>query len=242
MPDYEGCIKISTEASLKKMIAPGFLVIGTPLIAGFLFGPNATAGILAGNIVSGVQVAISQSNSGGAWDNAKKEVEANRSKFKARAEEALINLDDYRREFKKLEAYRYTGEIDDNDLPVEAEDFDIERYNELFVWMEPDMVLRDQHIAAVVGDTVGDPLKDTSGPAINILVKLSAITSLVFGSYLENYHIFENKPKPDLEWKHIINRCNTAGENPNSNDRLMTFCENAFLHGLVGKQWNEPTK
>lgn len=58
-PDYEGCIKISTEASLKKMIAPGFLVIGTPIIGGFIFGPNATAGILAGNIVSGVQVAIS---------------------------------------------------------------------------------------------------------------------------------------------------------------------------------------
>merc|ERR1712070_846741 len=71
-PDYEGCIKISTEASLKKMVAPGFLVIGSPLLAGFIFGPNATAGVLAGAIVAGVQVAISQSNSGGAWDNAKK--------------------------------------------------------------------------------------------------------------------------------------------------------------------------
>ena len=116
IPNYEGCIKISTEASLKKMIAPGILVIGTPLIGGFIFGPNATAGILAGNIVSGVQVAISQSNSGGAWDNAKKEVEAHRAKFRDAAEKALINLDEYRREFKVLEANRYTGELTSNGL------------------------------------------------------------------------------------------------------------------------------
>lgn len=180
-PDYEGCIKISTEASLKKMIAPGFLVIGTPIIGGFIFGPNATAGILAGNIVSGVQVAISQSNSGGAWDNAKKEVEAHRSAFREQAEHALVDLDAYRREFNILEANRYTGETGANGLPVEYADFDIQRYNELYEWMERDIQLREQHIAAVVGDTVGDPLKDTSGPAINILVKLSAITSLIFG-------------------------------------------------------------
>jgi len=116
IPNYEGCIKISTEASLKKMIAPGILVIGTPLIGGFIFGPNATAGILAGNIVSGVQVAISQSNSGGAWDNAKKEVEAHRARFRDKAEKALVNLDEYRREFKVLEANRYTGELTSNGL------------------------------------------------------------------------------------------------------------------------------
>jgi len=75
-PDYDGCIKISTDASLKKMIAPGALVLGSPLLAGFLFGPSATAGLLAGAIVSGVQVAISASNTGGAWDNAKKAIEA----------------------------------------------------------------------------------------------------------------------------------------------------------------------
>jgi len=78
-PDYDGCISISTEASLKKMVAPGALVIFAPLIAGFVFGPPAVAGLLAGAIVSGVQVAISASNTGGAWDNAKKEVEKNRS-------------------------------------------------------------------------------------------------------------------------------------------------------------------
>ena len=71
-PDYDGCIKISTDASLKRMVAPGILVIGTPLLVGFIFGPKATSGLLAGAIVSGVQVAISASNTGGAWDNAKK--------------------------------------------------------------------------------------------------------------------------------------------------------------------------
>lgn len=84
-PDYDGCIKISTDASLKKMIAPGALVLGSPLLAGFLFGPDAVAGLLAGAIVSGVQVAISASNTGGAWDNAKKEVEKHRSAFRGEA-------------------------------------------------------------------------------------------------------------------------------------------------------------
>merc|ERR1719326_2566216 len=81
-PAYDGCIKISTEASLAKMIAPGALVLGSPLLAGFLFGPDAVAGLLAGAIVSGVQVAISASNTGGAWDNAKKFIEAKRSKWR----------------------------------------------------------------------------------------------------------------------------------------------------------------
>jgi len=81
-PDYDGCISISTDASLKKMVAPGALVLGSPLAAGFLFGPPAVAGLLAGAIVSGVQVAISASNTGGAWDNAKKEVEKRRSAWR----------------------------------------------------------------------------------------------------------------------------------------------------------------
>merc|ERR1719473_474688 len=91
-PDYDGCIKISTEASLRKMIAPGSLVLGTPLCGGFIFGPAAVAGLLAGNIVSGIQVAISASNSGGAWDNAKKEVEKLRALFRIEAEKAKVDL------------------------------------------------------------------------------------------------------------------------------------------------------
>ena len=82
-PDYQGCITISTNASLVKMIAPGALVILTPLIAGIFFGPSAVEGLLAGAIVSGVQVAISASNTGGAWDNCKKEIEKRNSEIRA---------------------------------------------------------------------------------------------------------------------------------------------------------------
>merc|ERR1712054_758297 len=123
-PDYKKCIRISTEASLREMIAPGLLVILSPIIAGMALGKNCVAGLLAGALVSGVQMAISMSNTGGAWDNAKKYIEASGAKGS------------------------------------------------------------EQHKNAVTGDTVGDPLKDTSGPALNILVKLSAIISLVFGGVI----------------------------------------------------------
>ena len=75
-PDYDKCIAISTQASLKKMIAPGLLVILTPFVVGSLFGPDAVSGLLAGIIVSGVQIAFSFSNTGGAWDNTKKYIES----------------------------------------------------------------------------------------------------------------------------------------------------------------------
>jgi len=175
IPDYDGCIKISTDASLRMMIAPGALVLGSPLAAGFLFGPKAVAGLLAGAIVSGVQVAISASNTGGAWDNAKKEVEKNRSQFRAEAKEAGINL----------------AELKEEVLAMDEETLNSEDNAEKRVWMEREKTIREMHIAAVVGDTVGDPLKDTSGPAINILIKLSAITSLVFGNYIKNNHYFK---------------------------------------------------
>jgi inorganic pyrophosphatase len=102
-PDYEGCIRISTEASLKKMVAPGILVLGSPLLAGFLFGPPAVAGLLAGAIVSGVQVAISASNTGGAWDNAKKETEKNRARHRGECKRAGINIADYENEYQQYE-------------------------------------------------------------------------------------------------------------------------------------------
>jgi len=179
-PDYKGCIQISTEASLKMMVAPGALVLGAPLLAGFLFGPSATAGLLAGTIVSGVQVAISASNTGGAWDNAKKEVEAARSAFKGRAEVANVNIGDQTARYLELK------ELPENKKPeTESEEF-----KACAKWGVEAIEIREQHVAAVVGDTVGDPLKDTSGPAINILVKLSAITSLVFGTYIEKYHVW----------------------------------------------------
>jgi len=132
-PDYERCIAISTNASLKEMIAPGLLVILSPLLCGLILGKNATAGLLMGALVSGVQLAISMSNSGGAWDNSKK--------------------------FIKAGGLKELMGIDKNDPRWEA-----------------------AHKNSVTGDTVGDPLKDTSGPSLNIVMKLSAITALVFAS------------------------------------------------------------
>jgi len=125
-PDYDACIAISTNASLKEMIAPGALVILTPLLTGIFFGVNAVCGLLIGSLVSSVQLAISMSNSGGAWDNAKKYIESQPA---------------------------------DSELKGKGSDI---------------------HKAAVVGDTVGDPFKDTSGPALNIVMKLMAVLSLVF--------------------------------------------------------------
>jgi len=149
-PDHAACVGISTQASLRKMVAPGALVIISPLLAGYLFWYNATAGILAGNIVSGIQIAFSASNSGGAWDNAKKYVEA--GMLKRRDAEGNETNEVCRKGSK-------------------------------------------EHAAAVVGDTVGDPLKDTSGPSINILIKLSAICSLVFAGFIaKDGGIFVTKP------------------------------------------------
>jgi len=150
------------------MIAPGALVILSPIVAGILFGPSAVEGLLAGSIVSGVQVAISASNTGGAWDNCKKEIEKNNSKYRAELKAAGICND-----VKKL------------DELIAAEDEGTELYQKLVEAKKKWAVCQELKVAAVVGDTVGDPLKDTSGPAINILVKLSAITSLVFGSYIK---------------------------------------------------------
>jgi len=170
-PDYDGCIAISTQASLRMMIAPGALVLGSPLLAGFLFGPMAVAGLLAGSITSGVQVAISASNTGGAWDNCKKEIEKNRQAAK--------------KAFKVQYGCSYDDNIDRliDEADGEAKAALVEEKRIGDDWKE-------RKVAAVVGDTVGDPLKDTSGPAINILIKLGAITSLVFGSYIKDHHAF----------------------------------------------------
>jgi Na+/H+-translocating membrane pyrophosphatase len=134
------------------MIIPGIMVIFTPLVIGKLFGPNAISGYLAGVIVSGVQMAISSSNSGGAWDNAKKYIEA---------KNLMLDENDMKFKDKKV-----------GDLPYFPKG-------------------SKPHKAAVIGDTVGDPLKDTSGPSLNILIKLSAIVSLVFGEFFKS-HLFEN--------------------------------------------------
>jgi inorganic pyrophosphatase len=146
-PDYKKCIGISTEASLKEMIAPGCLVMFTPILVGAFFGVEAVSGLLVGSLISAVQLAISQSNSGGAWDNAKKFVECGDCK--------AIGPDGTR---ESGQPYTKKSKSEPGKSPDAGE----------------------VHAAAVVGDTVGDPLKDTSGPALNIVMKLMAIISLVF--------------------------------------------------------------
>ena len=128
-PDYTRCVDISTRAALREMIRPGVMAVISPIIVGILFGPEALGGMLAGAVVTGVLMAIFLSNSGGAWDNAKKYIE--NGHFGGKGSEA--------------------------------------------------------HKAAVVGDTVGDPFKDTSGPSINILIKLMTVISLVFAPMIAQY-------------------------------------------------------
>ena len=123
-PDYKKCVEISTHAALKEMLIPGVMAVVSPLAIGIILGTEALGGLLVGSLVAGVMLAIFMSNSGGAWDNAKKYIEEGTHGGKG----------------------------------------------------------SDAHKAAVVGDTVGDPFKDTSGPSINILIKLMTIVSLVFAS------------------------------------------------------------
>ena len=129
-PDTAKCVDIATAGALKEMILPGVLAIIVPVLTGIILGPEALGGLLAGAIATGVMVALFMANGGGAWDNAKKYIEAGNFGGKG----------------------------------------------------------SDAHKAAVVGDTVGDPFKDTSGPSMNILIKLMSIVSLVFGVYLKLLH------------------------------------------------------
>ena len=143
---YREPIRIATDTSLSEMIAPGALVMLAPIITGYFFGVHAVTGLLAGGMTSGVQMAISQSNTGGAWDNAKKWVEKDQlTKFMAQTDSSAS-----KKKYGKGS---------------------------------------DCHAAAVVGDTVGDPLKDTSGPALNILMKLMAIVSLVFAPFFSSHSV-----------------------------------------------------
>jgi K(+)-stimulated pyrophosphate-energized sodium pump len=130
-PEYEKCVAISTKASIREMMLPGAIALITPVLVGFIFGPEVLGGLLAGVTVSGVLMGIFQSNAGGAWDNAKKSFEQG----------VVINGETF---YKKSEP----------------------------------------HKASVTGDTVGDPFKDTSGPSMNILIKLMSIVSLIIAPYI----------------------------------------------------------
>ncbi|QQV04216.1 MULTISPECIES: sodium-translocating pyrophosphatase [Chryseobacterium] len=156
-PEYQKCVAISTDASIKKMMLPGAIAIASPLLIGFIFGPEVLGGFLAGATVSGVLMGIFQNNAGGAWDNAKKSFEKG----------VDINGQTY-----------YKGS--------------------------------DPHKASVTGDTVGDPFKDTSGPSMNILIKLMSIVSLVIAPTLAVLH----KDKIDANRKAKIE--SLTGVNSNS--------------------------
>ena len=125
-PDTDRCVDIATSAALKKMILPGVLAVGAPVVVGFGLGPEALGGMLGGALIACVLLALTMANAGGAWDNAKKYIEKGNLGGKG----------------------------------------------------------SEQHAAAVVGDTVGDPFKDTSGPAMNILINVMAIVSLVIAPVL----------------------------------------------------------
>jgi K(+)-stimulated pyrophosphate-energized sodium pump len=124
--EHGKCVEISTQSAIKEMVLPGLLAISSPVFVGFVFGAETLGGLLAGVTVTGVLMAIFQSNAGGAWDNAKKMIE---------------------------EGVDVNGET-------------LQKGS-------------DAHKASVVGDTVGDPFKDTSGPSLNILIKLMSVVSLV---------------------------------------------------------------
>ena len=124
-PEYEKCVEISTNASIREMLLPGAIPLVVPVFVGFVFGPEVLGGLLAGVTVSGVLMGIFQNNAGGAWDNAKKAIEANGEKG------------------------------------------------------------TESHKASVTGDTVGDPFKDTSGPSMNILIKLMSIVALVIAPHIK---------------------------------------------------------
>jgi len=201
-PDYKACISIATEASLREMIAPGFLVILTPIIVGTFCGVEAVAGLLAGAIASSVQLAISMSNTGGAWDNAKKFTEKGElNGFFQFRDGSSIPLKDFRVAAEAnhgndaLKQYGTGGkEIDVKEWLADMAKKDPARYLRIMQGEEGVKSTDGRmcvyagkksniHAAVVVGDTVGDPLKDTSGPALNIVMKLMAIISVVFADY-----------------------------------------------------------
>jgi K(+)-stimulated pyrophosphate-energized sodium pump len=150
-PEYEKCVAISTNASIKKMMLPGAIAFIAPLLIGFIFGPEVLGGFLAGATVSGVLMGIFQNNAGGAWDNAKKSFEKG----------AVINNETH-----------YKGS-------------------------EP-------HKASVTGDTVGDPFKDTSGPSMNILIKLMSIISLVIAPTIAKIHYDSIQENRHLKMENLL--------------------------------------
>jgi K(+)-stimulated pyrophosphate-energized sodium pump len=182
-PEYDKCVAISTQASLRKMVLPGAIAIISPIIVGFIFGPEVLGGFLAGATVSGVLMGMFQNNAGGAWDNAKKSFEKG----------VEINGETY---YKKSEP----------------------------------------HKASVTGDTVGDPFKDTSGPSMNILIKLMSIVSLVIAPSLASLHagkITKNRAEQMQVLERATKRASEGGQHHSAS-------RSAENHGIKGEDLIEP--
>jgi K(+)-stimulated pyrophosphate-energized sodium pump len=177
-PQYDRCVAISTEASIKRMLLPGAIALISPVLVGFIMGPEVLGGFLAGATVSGVLMGMFMNNAGGAWDNAKKSFE---------------------------KGVEINGEV-------------------FYKKSEP-------HKASVTGDTVGDPFKDTSGPSMNILIKLMSIVSLVIAPSLASMHadtIQENRMK---KISTMMEACVDAGCSKEQCSHKMEGCE-----GMEGKE------
>jgi H(+)-translocating pyrophosphatase len=155
-PDHGKCVAIATSSAIEEMLLPGSLAVFVPVIIGFLLGPMGLAGLLVGSLTSGFMLALTMSNAGGAWDNAKKWVE----KCAAEGEPTAQGGNTFANFGRKKAA---EGE---------------EVTDELSAMLD---LYKERHSAVVTGDTVGDPFKDTSGPALNILIKLMSVVSLVLG-------------------------------------------------------------
>ena len=176
-PEYDKCVAISTEASLKKMMLPGAIALLSPILIGFVFGPEVLGGFLAGATVSGVLMGMFQNNAGGAWDNAKKSFE---------------------------KGVEINGEM-------------------FYKKSEP-------HKASVTGDTVGDPFKDTSGPSMNILIKLMSIVSLVIAPTLSQIHKSDHKNKPVTEQRVEVK---VMSSDTSSNTTLTVNTEDEGFKALI---------
>jgi len=165
-PNYALCVEISTRGAQREMIVPSLIAIVTPVFVGLVLGVGGVMGLLAGGLTSGFAVAIFMANAGGAWDNAKKRIET----------------------FGKVTAqqFRESAEIRDR-IPA-----GIREAIEARAARAPDSYIvygkgSEDHKAGVVGDTVGDPFKDTSGPSLNILIKLMSMVSVVFAGLVVKF-------------------------------------------------------
>jgi K(+)-stimulated pyrophosphate-energized sodium pump len=200
--DYKTCIDISTAAAIKRMVLPGVLAVSAPIVVGLVFkyfelamnngvnlpevagGAEAVGGLLAGALVSGVMLALFMANAGGAWDNAKKFIEQDGllSQLKTRFGEnwqqsVMQNLSPVEKESYGRFVAEEKAKVTEAGGSFDAAEDEKAQSDFLYLQLSKGS---DPHKAAVVGDTVGDPFKDTSGPSLNILIKLMSIVALVF--------------------------------------------------------------